>query len=335
MRERGGKARRARLSTNAALDATHSVTPRRTVSLVRDIVAVALARRLPYCDAVLSLAPVRLVHMKGHPLNFVLVTRAALAIAAAIVVSGPASALVKFDIRYESDTPGMQHTTATFSVGGVETFETHGTGNSVSFITDFGTAGAITGSYAHVQIIGADQYGASGGTGLYPVAFRDTPYSLTLTSTIPGGVNYFGYWLSALDAGNTVSFYSGGTLLFVFDPSDVLAAVNAAPVPSAYYGNPTAPFHGQNGGEPYVFLNFFNDNGSFDRIDFSENPNFGGGYESDNHTVGHFLTKGTGTVVPQANAVPEPASWAMMITGFALVGLMVRARRARGPQVSA
>jgi hypothetical protein len=272
---------------------------------------------------------------KGFSVITTTATRLFTVLGAALAFASPAAALVKFDIRYESETPGMQHTTATFSVGGVETFETHGSGNSVSFSTDFGTAGAITGSYSHVQIIDADQYGGSGGTGLYPVAFRDTPYSLTLTSTIPGGVNYFGYWLSALDAGNTVSFYSGGTLLFVFDPTDVLAAVNAAPVPSAYYGNPTAPFHGQNGGEPYVFLNFFNDHGTFDRIDFSENQNFGGGYESDNHTVGHFLTKGTGTVVPQANAVPEPASWAMMIGGFALVGLMVRARRVRGPQISA
>ena len=59
----------------------------------------------------------------------------------------PSAALTKFDIRYESETPGMQNTTATFSVGGVETFNTRGTGNSVSFTTDFGTGGTITGDY--------------------------------------------------------------------------------------------------------------------------------------------------------------------------------------------
>lgn len=59
---------------------------------------------------------------------------------------------------------------------------------------------------------------------------------------------------------------------------------------------------------------------------FSEAPNFGGGYESDNHTVGHFITKGTGTVVEQLGVVPEPASWALMIAGFGLVGATVRRR---------
>ncbi len=65
---------------------------------------------------------------------------------------------------------------------------------------------------------------------------------------------------------------------------------------------------------------------------FAENPQQGG-YESDNHTVGHFLTEGTGTGVPLSpgsfptGAVPEPATWAMMLAGFGLVGATVRRRR--------
>ncbi|QMW24460.1 PEP-CTERM sorting domain-containing protein [Sandaracinobacteroides saxicola] len=45
-----------------------------------------------------------------------------------------------------------------------------------------------------------------------------------------------------------------------------------------------------------------------------------GGYESDNHTVG-FFNDITGS------AVPEPATWAMMIIGFGLVGSAMRRQR--------
>ncbi len=244
---------------------------------------------------------------------------------AAAATSVSANATLPFDIRFESESAGLQHTSATFSVGGVETFDTQTLGYNSSFTTDFGTSGAISGTYSGAQILNADQYGGAGGGGQYAVTFSDTGYSLDLTSTIPGGVNYFGYWLSALDRGNTVSFYSGGHLLFTFDPTDVINAVNAHSNPSQYYGNPNSPYTGQNHGEPYIFVNFFNDHGSFDKVVFAENPQVGG-YESDNHTVGHFLTKGTGTVVP-IPGVPEPASWALLIAGFGMIGVAQRRRR--------
>ncbi len=235
-----------------------------------------------------------------------------------------------FSISYESEAPGMQATTATFSVGGVETFDSRSRGNGTSFTTDFGTT-AISGNYSDVDVIGADQYGGAGGNGQYAVTFSQAGYTLDLTSTVRGGLNYFGYWLSALDRGNRVSFYSQGRLLFTFDPQDVINAVQHNATPSAYYSNPNAPFAGQNGGEPYIFLNFFNDGGSFDKIIFAENPQ-GGGYESDNHTVGRFLTKGTGTSVDitsgQVPGVPEPATWAMLVMGFGLVGAAARRRHA-------
>lgn len=249
--------------------------------------------------------------------------------AAALGTAAAASALVPFDVRYESEGVGIQNTTATFSTGGVETFESRTTDCNVcghNFTTDFGTGGAIQGAYTNVAVINADQYGGAGGSGKYAVTFGSSGYSLNLSSTIPGGVNYFGYWLSALDKGNQVSFYSSGKLLFTFAPQDVITEVNRHANHASYYGNPNASRLGNNSGEPYIFLDFFADHGNFDKVVFAENPQVGG-YESDNHTVGHFVTKGTGTSIPLINsAVPEPATWGMMIAGFGMVGSGMRRR---------
>jgi hypothetical protein len=246
-----------------------------------------------------------------------------------------------FEVSYEAEAAGVENTTATFSVGGVETFSNEPVGYDKNFITDFGTGGAITGTYTAdskkgIQINAADQYGGAGGTGKYIVSFEKTPYSLSLKSNIAGGVNYFGYWLSALDKGNYVTFYGEkGQVLFTFNPADVIKAVDLSAKPSLYYGNPNSAFKKQDGKEPFVFVNFFDTTGSFSKVSFSE-VNFGGGYESDNQTVGHYLTIGEGTVIPLiyspgsvappiASGVPEPSTWAMMALGFVVI--MYRVRR--------
>ncbi len=240
----------------------------------------------------------------------------------ALMAAAPALAVDTFKITYEN--PGVQSTTAGFTVSGTETFNSHSNGAGQTFSTDFGTGGAITGTYSGVQINSADQYGGAGGSGKYAVAFINSPYTLTLAAdpiAVPTGINYFGYWLSALDAGNTVTFYKGTTVVSTLNAAGVLAATSSKP---AYLGNPNAPFTGQNSGQPYVFINFYDLSGTFDKVVFSE-PLAGSGYESDNQTVGYFTTIG-------GNSVPEPSAWAMMLAGFGLVGF---ASRRRGNSVAA
>ncbi len=198
-------------------------------------------------------------------------------------------------------------------VVGTETFDSRASGST--FTTDYGTGGVISGTYTSVQINGADQYGGAGGTGSYPVAFGGTPYNVDLTTTLVSGINYFGFWLSALDDGNQVSFYRNGVDVFDFTPADLIAALGACPG-SAYCGNPNSPYH-VNGSQLYVFVNFFDTDGTFDSIHFREDPAVGG-YELDNHTVG-YVTAETGT------AVPEPASLALF--GAGLLGLLGARRR--------
>lgn len=244
------------------------------------------------------------------------------AASAALLAASAANAA--FTVSLESGLPGAQDSTSGFSFVGVERFDGRSLGGGQSFATDFGGS-AFAGAYAGVQVLDADQYGGAAGVGQYAVTFGNPGYSLDLSTSLPGGVTYFGFWLSALDGGNTVSFFQGGNLLFAFNANDARNFVNGLPNASSYYCNPTAAFAGQNCSEPYAFLNFYaRGTTRFERVEFNQVT--GGGYESDNHTVGRW-TRISGTVIPIAGStVPEPAVWGMLLIGFGFVGTIKRSR---------
>jgi hypothetical protein len=242
-------------------------------------------------------------------------------IAAALALGSTAASAANFLVTAEG--PGVQNSTAGFAFKGVETFEGFGTGAGQTLSTSFGGSD-FSGTYTNVRIDNANVFGSAGGTGKHAVTFTGTGYTLDVTTSLSGGVNYFGFWLSALDGQNQLKFFKNGTEVFSFSASDALSFINSQPNSAAYYCNPNPAFSGGNCGEPYAFLNIYGLNGAtFDQIRFFQDP-VSGGYESDNHTVGQW-TRITGDPL---GAVPEPASWAMLIAGFGLVGAAARRRQA-------
>lgn len=244
-------------------------------------------------------------------------------VASLAITTGPARADA-FNVSFEA--AGVQNAnTAALCAGasatsctiGVESFDTRASG--ASFTTNFGTGTKITGVYSSTSIIAADQYGGAGGSGKYPVANTNAPYNVALTTTLTTGINYFGFWLSALDPGNQVAFYKNNVLLYNFTPNNLIAALGACSAANAYCGNPNTASPRSNNTQLYAFVNFLDTNGTFDSVRFTENP-ANGGYEFDNHTVG-FATTLSGTNVP----VPEPASLGLL--AFALAGLSIGRRR--------
>lgn len=247
---------------------------------------------------------------------------------ASATVSTSALAAVTYKVTLEE--PGVVNTTTGFDYVGVETFDGPsrivGSGQSfqTTFIPENGENSAIIGTYQDLRIMPSGVYGGAGGS-QYAVAGLGTgnnEYSLTFSQTGANGLNYFGYWLSALDGGNNVRFYSGDELLFTFSAQDAFNEIASMPG-SNYIGKPGDPGVGENIDEPYAFLNFYLQGGTFDRVVFDQNARPASGYESDNHTVGYYHTQ-TGT--PITPGVPEPATWAMMLLGFGVVGGAMRSR---------
>jgi hypothetical protein len=90
-------------------------------------------------------------------------------------------------------------------------------------------------------------------------------YSLTLTNTATGGgVNYFGVWISALDAGNQMQFYdANGNLIYTFTSAQLITDLgncSGGHAANAYCGNPT--YYDNDAGELFAYVNFFDTAGT-------------------------------------------------------------------------
>lgn len=179
--------------------------------------------------------------------------------------------------------------------------ESFGTGAATS-IAGGGGSWAV-GSYSATtgSLSPADRYGGAGGVERY-LQVQGGPINVALTP----GYEYVGFWWSAGDATNVITFYdNGGKELIRFTTAEILAllsgtgnitAIDETPYPkSAYFGNPNAPFQGQNAGEPYAYVNLILNNSS---VKFGSVKIEGGNFELDNLALAHPLASPPVTWVP-------------------------------------
>lgn len=184
----------------------------------------------------------------------------------------------------------------------------------------------------------ANQYGGAELTQYISLGAQSSssaPYTLQLTTP----ANYFGFWWSAGDAQNGISFYSNGTLLARFGTQDILTLLGNTTVTSVdqqvyqtgfYFGNPNYDPK-QNTAEPYAYVNIFANGATFDQIVFDNSNTTGTGFESDNHSVYFSSTPlapaGSSVFVKEIPAtVPEPSA-ALLSAGAGLALLWARTRR--------
>jgi hypothetical protein len=151
--------------------------------------------------------------------------------------------------------------------------------------------------------------------------------------TLNSPSNYFGFWWSAGDASNVLTFYSAGQLVATFttaqivtlipnDPNTTVTAINGSTYNTdKYYDNP----NGGDASEPFAYVDFIATGLTFDQIGFSNS--LGSGFESDNHSVASNVTGPPITDVIIENvplAAPEPASYGMIGGGLCALAFIRR-----------
>lgn len=146
--------------------------------------------------------------------------------------------------------------------------------------------GNTTYSYSNdLEVKTANQWGGANGSKFITQAELASIRSYKIN--VNQDQQYFGFWWSAGDAYNKITFKNNGKTVAIFKTVDLVDFINEADSINAsdYYGNPA--YNGTETGhlqEPFSYVNVFFNEESYDEIVVESMTEGGSAFESDNHT---------------------------------------------------
>ena len=161
----------------------------------------------------------------------------------------------------------------------------------VDFNDRLGTAGfsktnnGTTYTYSSdLDVQEANQWGGSEGSRFITQAKKKSIRSYNIK--IDQAQKYFGFWWSAGDPYNQITFKKDGNEVAVFKTKDLVDFIKSSNVDDteAYYGNPAFSGGGGHKNEPFSFVNIFFNENEYDEIVVATLTEGGAAFESDNHT---------------------------------------------------
>jgi hypothetical protein len=191
------------------------------------------------------------------------------------------------------------------------------------------TTGISYSTSGGADILPNDKYGGYQ-SGNYLGIAKNNSVTLSFTGS-PS--QYFGFYFTAGDGNNKITFYSGNTLLFTFSTSTLIGilpktagshvtAINGSVYNTLdYYGQPVSNLDPN---EPFAYLHFVAAAGvTFDRIVLSQGTN--AIFENDNHSLLAVAPVIPDTLVKVPTTVPEPS--ALLLSGLGLSAFLLRRKR--------
>ena len=177
-------------------------------------------------------------------------------------------------------------------------FNSQSTGTAGFSKTNAGTTYEYS---SDLDIQTANQWGGAEGSKFITQARQNSIRSYKID--VSEDQKYFGFWWSAGDAYNKITFKKDGATVAEFRTKDLVDFIQSSGVANTqdYYGNPA--YNGSKTGhqnEPFSYVNIFFKQGSYDEIVIATLTEGGAAFESDNHTFSAVDQDIIGTVLPNS-----------------------------------